>query len=122
MTLKDIAEALVEGCRTGQEGRNLDRLYHPDAVSVEPADFSGAGRETRGIEGIRGKHAWWSAAFETHSSSAEGPFLHGDDRFAVIFDVDATDKASGKRMPMREVGVYHVSAGKIMREEFFGLG
>jgi len=122
MTLKEIAEALVEGCKAGQEAANLDRLYHPDAVSVEAADYSGAGRETHGIEGIKGKHAWWDSAFEVHSASAEGPFLHGEDRFAVIFEMDATERATGTRMPMREVGIYHVADGKIIREEFFGTG
>jgi ketosteroid isomerase-like protein len=122
MTLKDIAEALVDGCRTGKERANLDRLYHPDAVSVEAADYSGQGRETAGLDGIKGKHDWWDSAMEVHSAEVEGPFLHGDDRFAVIFDIDATDKTSGQRMPMREVAVYHVADGRIVREEFFGMG
>jgi ketosteroid isomerase-like protein len=30
--------------------------------------------------------------------------------------------ASGQRMPMREVAVYHVADGRIVREEFFGMG
>jgi ketosteroid isomerase-like protein len=122
MTLKEIAEALVDGCRTGKERENLDRLYHPDAVSVEAADYTGQGRETAGLAGIRGKHDWWDGAMEVHSAEVEGPFLHGDDRFAVIFDIDATDRASGQRMPMREVAVYHVADGRIVREEFFGMG
>ena len=46
--------------------------------------------------------------------------LHGDDRFAVIFDVAAREKASGKEMVMKEVAIYHVADGKIVREEFFG--
>lgn len=122
MTLKDIADALVDGCKTGKEAENLDRLYHPDAVSVEAADYTGQGRETAGLDGIKGKHAWWDSAFEMHSAEVEGPFLHGEDRFAVIFAVDATEKASGQRMPMREVAIYHVADGKIVREEFFGTG
>jgi len=122
MTLEEIAKKLVEGCKTGQEDANLDALYHPDAASVEAADFSGAGRETKGVDGIRGKHAWWNASFEVHSSEAHGPFLHGEDRFAVIFEVDSTEKASGQRMPMKEVAIYHVADGKIVREEFFGTG
>ncbi|MCC1493441.1 nuclear transport factor 2 family protein [Cognatishimia sp. F0-27] len=118
MDLKEIAQALVEGCRAGTELDNLGRLYAEDAVSVEAMD-QGGGRETKGLEGIRGKHAWFDSAFEIHDSSVEGPFLHGDDRFAVIFDVDASEKATGERMPMREVGIYHVADGKIVREEFF---
>jgi len=122
MTLKDIADALVDGCRTGQEAANLDRLYHADAVSVEAADYTGAGRETHGLDGIKGKHAWWDSAFEIIEAKVEGPFLHGDDQFAVIFAVDATEKATGERMPMREVGIYRVTDGKIVHEAFFGTG
>jgi hypothetical protein len=72
MTLTDIAEALVDGCRTGQEAANLDTLYDAGAVSVEAADYTGAGRATRGVEGIKGKHAWWETAFELHSADLEG--------------------------------------------------
>lgn len=122
MTLKEIADTLVEGCRTGRELENLARLYHPDAISVEAADHSGEGREVRGVDGIRAKHEWWNAAFDLHEAGVEGPFLHGDDRFAVIFSVDATERDSGRRMKMREVAVYHVADGKITREEFFGTG
>lgn len=122
MTLQEIATALVEGCESGQEAANLDKLYHADAVSVEAADYSGDGRETRGIKGIHGKHAWWEANFEAHDAKVQGPFLHGDDQFAVIFDVDVTEKATGERMPMKEVAVYTVSDGKIVREAFFGTG
>ncbi|PPB81799.1 ketosteroid isomerase-like protein [Albidovulum inexpectatum] len=122
MTLKDIADRLVDGCRTGKELENLGRLYHPDAISVEAADYSGEGREVRGIDGIKAKHEWWNSAFELHDAAVEGPFLHGDDRFAVIFTVDATERESGKRMKMREVAIYHVPDGKITREEFFGIG
>ena len=120
MDLKSVAEALVEACRTQKEAALLETHYHNDAVSVEAADFSGMGRETKGIDGIKGKHAWWDANFEVHGGDVQGPFLHGDDRFAVLFEIDATEKASGQRMPMKEVAIYHVADGKIIREEFFG--
>ena len=119
MDLKDIAAALVDGCRTGREGENLDKLYAPDAVSVEAADFSGDGRETAGLDRIKAKHDWWNANYDVHEATAEGPFLHGSDRFAVIFGIDATLKSTGERTRMREVGVYHVADGRIVREEFY---
>jgi len=37
----------------------------------------------------------------------------------VIIEVDATMKASGERSRMREVALYTVSEGRIVREEFF---
>ena len=39
--------------------------------------------------------------------------------YEVIFEIDATEKASGNRTQMKEVAVYHVTDGKISREEFF---
>ncbi|QFU08373.1 SnoaL-like domain protein [Rhodobacteraceae bacterium THAF1] len=120
MTLQDIATQLVEGCRTGAETENLSKLYAQDAVSVEATDY-GTGRETHGLEGIRGKHAWWEQTFETLEQVVSDPFLHGEDRFAVTFDVKAKNKEDGSIMPVKEVAVYHVADGKIVREEFFGL-
>lgn len=120
MNVKEIAKALVAGCREGgaKVRENLDALYAPDAVSVEAADMGGQGRETHGLAGIHGKHDWWDGAMEEHETKVVGPFYHGDNQFSVLFDVDATDKESGKRMQMQEIGVYHVADGKIVREEF----
>lgn len=120
MDLKTMADTLVTACRTQQEASLLADHYHPDAVSVEAADFSGMGRETKGLEGIRGKHAWWDANFEVHGGEVGGPFLHGDDKFAVTFTMECTEKATGERMDMKEVAIYTVADGKIVREEFYG--
>lgn len=119
MTLQEIAEALVEGCRGGWEADNLPRLYAEDAVSVEAYSDSERDPVSRGRDAIAAKHAWWADTFETHAFDVDGPFLHGTDRFAVIYTVDAAAKGSGKRFRMREVAVYHVADGRIVREEFF---
>ncbi|MEM7671696.1 MAG: nuclear transport factor 2 family protein, partial [Pseudomonadota bacterium] len=118
--LKSIAEALCDHCRNGTEGEALQTLYAPDAVSVESVPMPGTdARETHGVEGIQGKHAWWAEAMEVHEAKVDGPYLHGEDRFAVIFETDVTEKASANRMQMKEVGIYTVDGGKISREEFF---
>lgn len=119
MTVTELAEALVEGCRSGKELENLDALYAPDAVSVEAQEAGGMPREVAGLEAIRGKHAWWSENAEVHEARVEGPYLHGEDRFAVIFWMDVTMKPSGERSQMQEVAVYHTANGRITREEFF---
>jgi ketosteroid isomerase-like protein len=118
MTLNEIAAELVAGCREDRARENLDRLYAPDAVSVEAMDMGG-GRETVGLAGIHGKHDWWDGAVTMHELTVEGPFTHGEESFAVIFGMDTTDKATGQRTQSREVGVYHVKNDKIVREEFF---
>lgn len=118
MDLKTIAEVLVAGCREGREVENFDRLYAEDAVSVEAAD-QGGGREAHGREAIRAKHAWWNDNMEMTGGSVSDPLLHGDDRFAVIFEAEGREKAGGKEFSMKEVAVYHVADGRIVREEFF---
>lgn len=118
MQTKEIAAELVAGCREGREAENLRKLYADDAVSVEAADF-GDGREVKGVDAIQGKHDWWNATFEVQDASTSDPMMHGDDRFAVIFDVKARNRETGQVDDMREVGLYHVADGKIVREEFF---
>lgn len=118
--LAHTATTLVENCRAGQDTANLDEIYDPGCVSVEAVKMGEAPREVAGLEAIRGKHQWWYDNFEVHSSSVEGPFLHGDDKFAVIFEMDTTMKATGERTQMREVAIYTANQdGKIIREEFF---
>lgn len=121
MTLMDVANQLVAGCREGRETENLDKLYAPDAVSAEAMVMPGV-EQPRAVEGlgvIKGKHAWWESAMEVMDAQVSDPMRHGDDRFAVIFKVKAKDRASGLVMDMEEVGVYTVADGKITREEFF---
>lgn len=113
-----VAKRLCELCNAGQSA--LDQLYAEDVVSVEAMPTPGFdSAATIGLAALRQKHAWWEAGFDVHSSSATGPFPHGDDRFAVIFEFDATERASGQRWQMKEVGVYTVANGKIVREEFY---
>ncbi|WP_370302467.1 SnoaL-like domain-containing protein [Pseudooceanicola sp.] len=119
MTLKDIAGELVAGCRENRAKENLPKLYAKDAVSVEAQDMDGSGRETTGVDAIRGKHEWWESNMEVTGGTISDPMLHGDDRFAVIFEMQGKEKATGKSFDMKEVGVYHVADGKIVREEFF---
>lgn len=120
MEAKTIAEELVAGCREGREKENLEKLYAEDAVSVEAVPNPETGSAvTEGLEGLRGKHAWWDENFIVHSASVDGPFMHGDDRFGVIFEMDAEEKATKNRHKMKELAVYHVKDGKITREEFF---
>ncbi len=119
MTLSEVAEALAKGCREGREREGLKTLYAEDAVSVEAEAMPGGGRETAGIAGIEGKHDWWEANFEVTGGAVSGPYLHGPDRFALIFSMEGRPKAGGDSFSMQEVALYTVSGGKIVREEFF---
>lgn len=117
--LREIAEKTVEYNNTGRTGELLDTYYHADAVSAEAQAMGEGGREVVGLGAIRGKHEWWEGAHEIHSTSAQGPFLHGEDRFGVIYEMDVTNKESGERVQMRELAIYTVENGKVVREDFY---
>jgi hypothetical protein len=40
------------------------------------------------------------------------------DQFAVLYEMDFTQKSSGQRMQMSEVALFTVANGKIVQEEF----
>lgn len=119
MTLKELADTLVAANKAGDIAALLERHYAPDCVSVEAVAMDGGPRAVEGLDAIRGKHAWWEENMEMLEGSVGGPFLHGDDRFAVVFNSKIKDRRDGSVSDFEEVAVYHAKDGKIVREEFF---
>ena len=121
MNTMEIARKMVELCKQGKNLEALNTLFAADVVSVEAGAMPGMDRESKGLAAVKAKGEWWLANHEVHSASMTGPWPH-DDRFIVGFQYDVTNKPSGKRMKMDEVGLYTVRNGKIVREEFFYAG
>lgn len=119
-TTEEVATKLADHCRKGEWMKAVDDLYAKDIVSVEPRAMENMPAEMRGLDQVRGKTEWWEKNFEVHNLKVGGPFVAGD-TFIVQFDVDATEKASKKRMQMSEVGIYTVKDGKITHEKFLPL-
>jgi ketosteroid isomerase-like protein len=117
MSTMDIANKLVELCRQGNN-QDAKSMYAADAVSVEAFAPPGMERESKGLAAIQAKGEWWRANHEIHSANVTGPWPNGD-RFVVGFQYEVTNKPSGQRMKMDEVGLYTIANGKIVREEFF---
>jgi len=118
MTTQEVATTLVQLCSEGKFAEATDALYSPDIVSMEAGAPPGGSRETRGIEGVKGKGAWWAANHEMHSVTVEGPLVAGP-FFSVVFKMDVTFTPQSKRFIMEEVALYKVADGKIVYEEFF---
>ncbi|HHG83260.1 MAG TPA: nuclear transport factor 2 family protein [Bacteroidetes bacterium] len=116
MNTQEIANQLVELCRTGNYDEAHKALYSENAVSIEP---KGAAVEmTEGIEGIKEKGKQWGAMVqEVHSSVISDPIVAGNN-FAVTMIMDITFKEMG-RTKMEEVCVYETANGKITKEQFF---
>lgn len=120
--MMQIGREYVACCSEGRLDELHQKYYAQDAVSAEAAPMPDGSTEAQGLEAIQAKNAWWFGAHEVHAMNVEGPFVHGD-RFNVIFDIDVTQKESGERMQMREIGSLQVRDGKIVREEFsYALG
>ncbi len=118
MTTAEIANDLAELCRHGKNMEAIEKYYSEDIVSVESMSAPGMPAEMKGLDTIRGKNQWWLANHEIHSAEVNGPFL-GADQFALEYKFDVTQKASGKRFQMDEMGLYTVANGKIVREHYF---
>ena len=121
MSAKEIGEKLVAYCKEGKNVDAINELYSDNIISVEAAASPDAGmpREMNGKEAILGKNKWWAENHEIHSAEVNGPWPHGDNKFAVQFSYDVTFKPQSQRMQMNEIAVYEVQDGKVAREEFF---
>src|SRR5947209_7982268 len=103
MNTEEVAHKVVEFCRKQAWREALDGLYADDIVSIEAESTDGDSSETRGIAGVRAKVDWWTEHMEVHECKVSGPFA-AHNHFVVQFDLDVTEKNSGKRFQMSEVG------------------
>jgi len=117
-SISEIANGLVDLCRKGKNIEAITKYYSDDIVSVESVGGPAMPAEMHGIEAVHEKNKWWIASNEVHSAQVNGPFI-GTDQFAVEFDYDFTQKSSGQRVHMKEMGLYTVAGGKIVREHFY---
>ena len=115
MDTKEVASELVALCNAGRNADAVERLYAHDIVSIETNEPM---KETRGIDGVRGKNQWWVENHEVHSGVTRGPWVNGD-QFITENTYDITFKPNGKRSTMNETAVYTVRDGKIVHEAFF---
>lgn len=119
MSTTEVAHGLVDLCRQHHNLEAVEKYYADDIVSIESASGPMMPSETKGMEAVKGKNAWWLENHEIHSSTIHGPFVGEGDQFAVYFAFDVTQKPTGQRMQLEEMGLYTVAEGKVTREHFF---
>ena len=117
MPTVDVANRLIEFCRTGNFEGAQKELFADDAVSIEPYGTDDFQKETKGLDAIleKGKK-WGEMVEEAHGMDVSDPLMAGSS-FAVTMRMDVTMKG-GKRMDMTELCIYHVKDGKIVSEQF----
>lgn len=116
MNTQEVANRLVELCRTGQFEQAQKELYAENVVSIEPD-----GTPMPRVEGIqalieKGK-AFAEMNEEVHGMTVSEPLV-ADNFITCTMNMDVTMKG-GQRVQMDEVCLYEVKDGKIVREEFF---
>ena len=121
MSTAEIANELADLCRANKNLEAIEKFYSDHITSVESMSAPGMPAEMKGLAAVRGKNQWWLENHEVHRSSVNGPFI-GDNQFAIEFDYDVTQKATGKRVQMKEMALYKVEGGKIVHEHFYYPG
>ena len=119
MNTETIAKRLVALCREGKFEEAQRELYADDALSIEPEGVppGGLGNAT-GLAAIIEKGHQFNAMIEAvHGGSVSEPVI-ADNWFSIAMTMDVTMKGRG-RMDMKEICVYQVRNGKIVREQFF---
>ena len=117
MSLETTAKKFVELCNQGKNFDVMRSMYASDVVSVE-AD----GSQWSGKDSVIQKSVDWGASTTINSETAEGPYHHGPDQFAVHFTFEVTRNDTGKLETLDEIAIYTVKDDQITREEFFYEG
>ena len=88
-------------------------------MKVEPTTIGDYPNEIRGLDQLMAQEDnIQQEIMETHQIYvAEGPFI-GASGFSVVIKSDFTHRATGTRHIFREVGIFTVENGKVVREEY----
>ncbi len=117
LKIDEIANYFVDLRNTNNAAKLRTEFYSSDIESIEEGNTSDIGRVS-GMEGLKKKGQGLSQEFEVHNIKASNPVV-ADNWFSVKFEIDTTNKKTGKRSVLSEIGVYKVDNGKIVKEHYF---
>jgi hypothetical protein len=118
MTTQEVANRLVELCRTGEWEKAQKELYSDDVVSIEPYETPAFAKETKGLDAIIEKgHKFEEMVEASHGLNVSDPLITAGS-IAFTLEMDITMKGR-KREKMKELCVYEVKDGKVVSEHFY---
>lgn len=117
MTTQEVANRLVELCRTGQHEQAVKELYDPNIISIEPEGMPN--RIVKGLDGIAKKSERFESMLEKVNSSTISDPIVAENFFSCSMLMNVQLKGAPVAIDMDEVCVYNVKNGKIVKEEFF---
>ncbi len=117
-----VGQAFVHAMRNRHGIAHVDDTYAENAESIEAVAPPGRDlRIAKGRDAIKAKREDWAATHDIHELDADGPYVHPPNRFGVRFKAEVTQKATGRKLTLREIAIYTLEDNKIIREEFFML-
>lgn len=116
-SIDEIANKFVNWRNNDEAATLRTELYSAEIESIEDGNTSEIAR-VKGMEGLRKKGQRMSQDFEVHHIKACEPVV-ADNWFSVKFEIDTTNKKSGLRSTLSEIGVYKVEGDKIVKEHYF---
>lgn len=115
-TTSDVANQLVAFCRNGKFIDAQTELMAADCRQIEPTHANTP--SVTGLTAILQKERTLQAAIiKTHSITISDPVIAGN-FFSVSLHFDLTLQGRG-RVQLTEIGLYEVSNGRIVCEQFF---
>jgi limonene-1,2-epoxide hydrolase len=118
MSTLELAQAIKQCVQAGDAKTAYTQYFTPDMVSAEGMAGPDGNREMTGLEASLKKAEMWNQMMETHQVEISEPLV-AENHFVLKYRFDVTNRQSGNRGWMEELGVYTVNNGKIVREEFF---
>jgi len=112
MSVAEVAQSLVDLCKSGKFIDAYKTLFADDAKSIE-----GNGDTVVGMEALLAKSEAFNNENEIGPGTVTGPYV-GVDSFGVVFKFQITPKATGKTVEFEEIALYTVKDGKITQEQF----
>lgn len=116
MTTAEIANRLVELCRTGDYDTVYKELYSENCSSIEMPGTPF--QDAHGMEAMKEKGKRWNEMVEEFHGGSVGDPIIGDNHFACTMSMDITMKGQ-PRSQSTQISLYQVEDGKIIKEQFF---
>ena len=118
MTVKEVAQKLVQLSREGNIQACYDQLYSDEILSIEPETFDGI-QKAKGLEAVMLKLKEVAVSVEkVHSTEIGDPIVAGN-HFALRWKVVMTNKNANEKSIVDEIAVFEVKNDKIVQEQFF---
>lgn len=118
-SLIDIASDFTALIAAGQLQAAAEKYWAQDVAIINPDNQPDSMPcIAKGLVAARQRLASWISGHAVEDLMVDGPFITGEN-FALFFDMELVNRATGKRRPFSKIAVYTVCDGKITEERHF---